>query len=394
MLAGDDILAAQRALGEALVASRPWWAPRPWDGDPPWLEACPALSDGLLALDDNQMAAAAAQPWVVLEGLDWPEPMRTLGEVTRHTRPGPLGAPVELGRLDGVKARKRGQLSGFVGAVEGLGLAGEAIVEGCSGYGHLGRVLGARWGRRVVLLERDAALCVAQGPEVRHVQVDVMSERAASSVPADSLLVGLHACGALSDRLAELAVHQEAHSLALAPCCPHRREGPWWSGMACVTREAGLRLSPLELRLAVRDDGVSSDRRQRLRAHRRLTARAFRHLANLQGRPVPRPRWPRSAWDAPYEVLIDRITAEEGLGPTDVRQREEALSQAIRDIPRLARLELVRFAAREALERWTVLDRAAWLVEQGWAVRVGTFCETADSPRRTMIAGDRPHSWP
>lgn len=390
MLEGQAILEVQARLGAALAAAAPWWRPRPWDGEPGWVEGSPALVDTLLALDDAELERAARAPWQELAGAPWPDPLRRLQAEVEGAWPDRIGTAVDAVPTERVKSRKRAQLAGFVGALEALSLAGAPVVEGGSGYGHLGRALADRRRVPALLLEKDPALCVAVGPDIRHVEVDLLDPQAGALVPEGALLVGLHACGALTDRLAAIGVSRGVASLALAPCCPHRREDPVWNGLAAVSRAAGLDLSPDELRLAVRDDGVASARRHAIRRHRQQVNRAWAALARAQGRTVVRPPWGRAAWDAPWEELVARLIAEGRLAPVSASAVDEAWDASARELARIRRLEVVRFAVRRSLELWTVLDRAAWLVEQGWATTVGTFCDPADSPRRILIASARP----
>jgi len=52
-------------------------------------------------------------------------------------------------------------------------------------------------------------------------------------------------------------------------------------------------------------------------------------------------------------------------------------------------LELVRGLFRRPLELWLVLDRALFMVEQGYNVEVGSFCEPSLTPRNLMVLAER-----
>jgi len=52
-------------------------------------------------------------------------------------------------------------------------------------------------------------------------------------------------------------------------------------------------------------------------------------------------------------------------------------------------LELLRGLFRRPLELWLNLDRALFLVEQGYVVRLGSFCETAFTPRNLLLLAER-----
>jgi hypothetical protein len=52
-------------------------------------------------------------------------------------------------------------------------------------------------------------------------------------------------------------------------------------------------------------------------------------------------------------------------------------------------LELLRGLFRRPLELWLNLDRALFLVEQGYVVRLGTFCDTSLTPRNLLLLAER-----
>lgn len=52
-------------------------------------------------------------------------------------------------------------------------------------------------------------------------------------------------------------------------------------------------------------------------------------------------------------------------------------------------LELLRGLFRRPLELWLNLDRALFLVEHGYIVRMGTFCEAPLTPRNLMLLAER-----
>jgi hypothetical protein len=52
-------------------------------------------------------------------------------------------------------------------------------------------------------------------------------------------------------------------------------------------------------------------------------------------------------------------------------------------------LELVRGLFRRPLELWLVLDRALFMVENGYDVEVGEFCDSHLTPRNLMLIAQR-----
>ena len=88
-----------------------------------------------------------------------------------------------------------------------VGEVRQPLLEWCAGKGHLGRLLGARWGVPVHSLELDAALC-AEGQRLAgrlHLRQDFMAGDAlaprALAGSAGRHAVALHACGDLHRRL-------------------------------------------------------------------------------------------------------------------------------------------------------------------------------------------------
>ena len=52
-------------------------------------------------------------------------------------------------------------------------------------------------------------------------------------------------------------------------------------------------------------------------------------------------------------------------------------------------LELLRNLFRRPLELWLLLDRALYLQEQGYSVKLGTFCDYRLSPRNLLLLAER-----
>ena len=55
----------------------------------------------------------------------------------------------------------------------------------------------------------------------------------------------------------------------------------------------------------------------------------------------------------------------------------------------MRRHELVRHLFRRPLELWVVLDYSMFLEEQGYDVRLGTFCERQLTPRNLLIDAEK-----
>src|SRR5262249_21302252 len=129
--------------------------------------------------------------------------------------------------LRAVSARKQQQLPALLGAVAAMAGHAARIVDVGAGRGHFTILASARFGREALGIERDgdrvaAARAAAVGSEARFVRLDAGRETLAFD--AGDLAVGLHACGALGDRLVTAAAAAGC-DVALVSCCLQKIEG-------------------------------------------------------------------------------------------------------------------------------------------------------------------------
>jgi hypothetical protein len=59
-------------------------------------------------------------------------------------------------------------------------------------------------------------------------------------------------------------------------------------------------------------------------------------------------------------------------------------------LAKVRNLELLRDLFRRPLEMWLILDRALYLQEQGYRVRLGTFCDSRLTPRNLLLLAELP----
>jgi hypothetical protein len=104
---------------------------------------------------------------------------------------------------------------------------------------------------------------------------------------------------------------------------------------------------------------------------------------------LPTPSLP-SAWlEKPFaDYCRDLAVLKElsTIGAPDWPALEAAGCQRLAEV---RNLELLRGLFRRPLELWLNLDRALFLVEQGYVVRLGSFCETALTPRNLLLLAER-----
>jgi hypothetical protein len=96
-----------------------------------------------------------------------------------------------------------------------------------------------------------------------------------------------------------------------------------------------------------------------------------------------------SAWlEKSFAQYCTDLAALKGLstvGTPDWAALEAAGQQRLAEV---RNLELVRGLFRRPLELWLVLDRALFLSQKGYDVRLGTFCETLLTPRNLLLLAE------
>jgi hypothetical protein len=263
----------------------------------------------------------------------------------------------------------------------------------------LGRRL-LQTGQQLTCLEYDPAL-VASGQALSqrhqlhalHVEQDVLAASAASMLNAGHTPVALHACGDLHVQLIRLASAASCKQLAIAPCCYNRISLNVYQPLSSAAEHSVLRLSLDDLALPM-SETVTAGARVRRQRDTSMARRLAFDLLQRQLRGVdeylPSPSLP-SAWlDKPFADYCRDLAALKDLS-TVAEQDWVALEAAGRQrLAEVRNLELLRGLFRRPLELWLILDRALFLIEQGYAVRLGTFCETPLTPRNFLLLAERP----
>ncbi|EYF04757.1 methyltransferase [Chondromyces apiculatus] len=394
----DDASAAlARALAVLLpvldiAGSRP-------DGDAPpaWCEAR-GLTGFLLSLDDAALGRCEAEGLAVcassLPGA--PAQLVDLARATAEvTRVPPLAAsplPPPRERLRSVHERKRLQLEALLGAVAPLAARAQRIVDVGAGRGHFTRVAADLFDIDAVGLERDAsrvstAEALARGTRASFVTFDAGAQEL-SFGPGD-LPVGLHACGALGDRMIAAAASARC-DVVLVSCCLQKIDTPRRAPLSRAAEEAGLVLPREALGLAnltPRPEGVEASlgdmlamRERRHALLRLLRARGLPLAPGEEMRGINR----RRARDG-LAALAARALSLRGLAPASAAEVEEHEAAAHQEFARMRRLSLPRAMLSRLVEVTVVLDRAAALEEQGHEVMVRTVFDIEVTPRNLAI---------
>ncbi|CAI8732377.1 methyltransferase [Pseudomonas sp. IT-P294] len=400
VLTGEALLARFAALDAFLIEHQALWKPRPFTYlHLPWEASYPELALWLRGRSLEDAESSHNEPCL----LDAPQPFATLaalslelssvGELPAHT----LEAAGHRLNVD-VPGRKWQQIEAFASRLS-FAAPPKHWLDWCSGKGHLGRRL-LQTGQQLTCLEYDPAL-VSSGEALSqrhhlhalHVEQDVLAPDATSLLKADHTPVALHACGDLHVRLIQLASAVGCKQLAIAPCCYNRISLAAYQPLSSAGVRSDLQLSLDDLSLPM-SETVTAGARVRRQRDSSMARRLGFDLLQRQLRGIdeylPTPSLP-SAWlDKSFADYCHHLAALKELstiGPQDWSGLEAAGWQRLAEV---RNLELLRGLFRRPLELWLVLDRALFLSDQGYTVRLGTFCETPLTPRNFLLLAERP----
>lgn len=387
-------------LDAFLLDHQALWRPRPFTHRHlPWESQHPELSRWLRQRSLEQAEAAHNHP----EQLDAPQPFAQLASLSKALSEIDALPPVSLEPVPSrmsvdVPGRKWQQIEAFASSLS-FQRQPTHWLDWCSGKGHLGRRL-AHGGQALTCLEYDAHLVEAGrqlsdklGITANHLHQDVMADDAAARLEAHHTPVALHACGDLHVRLMHLASDARCQQLAIAPCCYNRIAGEKYVPISQQGKASGLTLSIDDLGLPL-SETVTAGARVRRQRDTSMARRLGFDLLQRQLRGVddylPTPSLP-SAWlDKPYADYC-RDLAELKQLPSPGSQDWTALEAAgWARLAEVRNLELLRNLFRRPLEMWLILDRALYLTERGYDVRIGTFCDSQVTPRNLLILAERP----
>jgi hypothetical protein len=399
VLTGETLLARFTALDAFLIEHQALWKPRPFTHlQLPWETSYPELAAWLRGRSLEDAENAHNQPAL----LNAPAPFASLaaisvalsavGELPAHA----LAAAGHRLNVD-VPGRKWQQIEAFASRLQFTDAPGHWL-DWCSGKGHLGRRL-LQTGQQLTCVEYDPAL-VASGQALSqrhelhalHVEQDVLADFAASLLEAEHTPVALHACGDLHVRLIRLASAAGCKQLAIAPCCYNRISLTEYSPISSAAKESDLQLSLDDLALPMSETVTAGARVRRQRdtsMARRLGFDLLQRKLRGLDEYLPTPSLP-SAWldksFADYCHHLAELKELSTIAPQDWSVCEAAGWQRLAHV---RNLELLRGLFRRPLEMWLVLDRALFLVEQGYSVRLGTFCESPLTPRNLLFLAER-----
>lgn len=387
-------------LDRFLVAHQALWRPRPFVHlQLPWEAEYPELGHWLR---QRSLADAEADHLAPQCLLDAPEPFATLARRSAELiNIGHLPATLAHARsarqeLD-IPGRKREQIDAFAAALSYASRT-EHWVDWCAGKGHLGHCL-SQSGAALTCLERDPALVEAGaalgqrlGIEAAHLQQDVMLDAGGFQLAPQHTPVGLHACGDLHVRLLQRARTAGCRQLAIAPCCYNRIAAEHYQPLSALAQSSALQLSRTDLALPLSETVTAGNRvrRQRdLSMARRLAFDLLQRRIRNSDEYLPTPSLPAAWLDKSLAAYCRELGELKGLtidNSHDWTALEEAGWQRLATV---RNLELLRNLFRRPLELWLNLDKALYLEEHGYQVRLGTFCATAVTPRNLLLLAEQ-----
>ena len=400
VLTGEDLLARFTALDAFLIEHQALWKPRPfthlslaWEASYPelalWLRGR-LLEDAENAHNQPADLADAPEPFASLAALS--AELSAVGELPGQT----LEAAGHRLNVD-VPGRKWQQIEAFASR---LSFASQPThwLDWCSGKGHLGRrLLGS--GQQLTCVEYDPLL-VASGQALSqrhhlhalHVEQNVLATNASAVLSANHTPVALHACGDLHVRLMQLASATGCQQMAVAPCCYNRISGSEYQALSHAGLLSLLQLSLEDLALPM-SETVTAGARVRRQRDASMARRLAFDLLQRQVRGVdeylPTPSLP-SAWlDKPFADYCRDLADLKELSTVGTRDWAALEAAGWKRLAEVRNLELLRGLFRRPLELWLNLDRALFLAEQGYVVSLGTFCESALTPRNFLLLAER-----
>lgn len=394
VLQGEPLHSRFQALNSFLLEHQGLWRPRPFTQlHLPWEREHPALSHWLRQrplseADTPPEHAPAPYPQLAAQC----QALSAVGELSTIEL-----APANPRLNVDVPGRKWQQIEAFAGRLD-FARQPTHWLDWCAGKGHLGRrLLGPA--QQLTCLELDPALVLAGEQLSQHHRLpaehrlqDVMAADAATQLGSQHTAVALHACGDLHVRLMQLASAGGCRQLAIAPCCYNRISAAHYQALSTAAQASTLSLSVDDLGLPLSETVTAGNRVRRQRdasMARRLGFDLLQREVRGCDSYLPTPSLPSHWLHKPFAQYCQDLAELKGLQVTGAPDWAALEQAGWARLARVRNLEQVRNLFRRPLELWLVLDRALYLGEQGFEVRLGSFCPYPLTPRNLMLLAER-----
>lgn len=387
-------------LDAFLLSHQSVWRPRPFvENPPPWCRQYPDLAQWLmqqpLALANVFQDKPCGLQQAPAPFSDWASSVEKLAYVQAYPK-NTLSIPKDLA-VD-IPGRKWQQIQDVASALR-FNLPTAHWLDWCAGKGHLGRLLAHSTQLPLTCLEYSEALVESgaqlskkNGVQAEHLQQDVMLSTVLEHVQAKHTPVALHACGALHIQFLKVAVHNNCTQLALSPCCYNRIDQEVYQPLSKQAQCSDLRLDVNDLGLPLTETVTAGQRVQKQRDQSMawrlgfdVLQRKLRQTDTYLPMPSVSPTWLKKT----FAQYCQDLGALRGLEIPEPQNWEALEQRGWQRLAEVRNLELVRALFRRPLELWLVLDQVLWLEEQGYSVRLGTFCAAEVTPRNLLILAER-----
>lgn len=399
ILTSGDLLARFQALDSFLLQHQAFWRPRPFHYlQLPWESELPELAAWLRSRSLEQAEASDNSPFALSAPAPFPDLARQAQALSQLGEIPSLDSPPRAHTLSvDVPGRKLAQIQAFASHLQFRQRPAHWL-DWCSGKGHLGRWLTQDdqyltcLEYDLALIESGSALSKRLGLAAAHLQQDVLADDCDERLTKEHTPVALHACGDLHVRLLQLASRNGCPQLAVAPCCYNRIAGMHYQPLSAAAQGSGLQLSRDDLGLPL-SETVTAGARVRRQRNQSMAWRLAFDLLQRQLRGIddylPTPSLPSDWFSKPFASFCHDL-AELRDVPSPGEQDWHALeARGWQRLAEVRNLELLRNLFRRPLELWLLLDRALYLQEQGYHVKLGTFCDYQLSPRNLLLLAER-----
>ncbi|BES73608.1 methyltransferase [Marinobacter nanhaiticus D15-8W] len=383
-----------KALDQWLAVHGDIWRPAPFASpEPAWAARYPEMADFLMALDDEAVARFESNSMALVNELArWLPDLAVRDDLVDLPSLGGEPHPLPETRAVDMPGRKREQAGAFASAIRPLKYP---VLDWCCGKGHLARTLapfarsaleGYEWNPELVA--DGNALAEHYGDPVRLHTQDVLDKDLIWPVRRHG--VALHACGDLHRRLIVGAAQRRWPRVSLSPCCFHLTASTDYRPLSLQAKEwsSNAGLSRQDIRLAVRETVTAPARVRRQTGLNQVWRLGFDGLQR-QVRGVndylPVPPHPPALNHQGFEAFCRWAAAKKQIElPADL-DFSRWLAFGEQRQRQVRRHELLRHLFRRPLEVWMVLDYVLYLEEQGYDVRLGTFCDRKLTPRNLLL---------
>ncbi|NTS77859.1 methyltransferase [Catenovulum sp. SM1970] len=391
------------------------WQQVPFYGELTWPSQHAELYQAILALDEHSLSlfeqddTANAEILLIKWLADFIDGLAEIAtdiDALHDKKGGKTAGPsYQMAKFTdvGLPGRKKQQVLGFIHQLQADSIVDGKIgkvVDWCSGKGYLASHLSYALDAQVHCLEYDKSLC-DKGQEQQKKQAskvcfhhhDVfqpLPEAIKLATQGADLHSALHACGDLHIEAIKQA-SQLGADMAIAPCCYHLIRDQHYQALSLLGKDSRLHLSKSDLRLAVLQSATAGQRVKDLRLkettwrigfdlllRQQTGANTYQHQASFAKKQLAGSflDFCQFMWQQTNQTAaIDWQTIDF----TDLQNQAQLKHQQV------IRLEKVRLGFRPLLEAWLILDRACFLIEQDYQVKLPKFCDWDVSPRNTLI---------